>query len=363
MKRIVYLIRHGEPDFPEGKRLCLGAKTDLSLSKTGEEQASVLSYCFDGLPFEKIYCSKLKRSKETAAILSAGRWPLEVIFGIEEMNCGEWDGLTFDEIRDNYPDIYEVRKTDKSYPPPGGETFEATARRAMEAINKIMQTTQGDIIMIAHSAVNRLVLCRILGIPIKDCFRLDQPYGCINVLTYEEGNWRGNAIGILPNASPDPDTCYQLWKEYQTPLEVQQHCIAVRDQALRMAYSMSSQGVMVHIDILEAAALLHDLCRAEKEHEKKAAEVLREHGWLRLASIVARHHDRVPEDGFDEGDILYLADKYIQGTTCVSLKQRFEESKKKCKDVNAMDVHDKRFRQAIESEKKFLQLANVGKMW
>jgi hypothetical protein len=188
---------------------------------------------------------------------------------------------------------------------------------------------------------------------------MPQECGCINVLGFEEGKWEVNAIGCLPEEAPGPQQCNRLWEEYHTPAVVRLHCIAVRDHAIRMAERLRSQGTSVNFAILEAAALLHDLCRTEKDHEKKAAEVLRKHGWLRLASIVLQHHDRAPDAGFNETDILYLADKYIKGTVCVSLQQRFEESLKKCKNPEAKLAHEMRYRQAIEIENKFLQLAKT----
>ena len=118
---MIYLIRHGEPAFPDGKRLCLG-RMDLPLSAAGQEQAEQVGlYLQRKLPNARIVSSPLLRCRQTAG--PAGL-PYEICPELAEVDMGCWTGLPFDEIRLRWPELYERRGRDPLYiSPPGGETM------------------------------------------------------------------------------------------------------------------------------------------------------------------------------------------------------------------------------------------------
>ena len=100
--RTIYLIRHGMPEFPDERKYCIG-RTDLPLSEEGRTQIQALGETFAGRRIEKIYTSPLKRCRESAAILQEvidRSIPIEVVDGLAEIDMGEWDGHSFDEIRE-----------------------------------------------------------------------------------------------------------------------------------------------------------------------------------------------------------------------------------------------------------------------
>ena len=100
--RTIYLIRHGKPEFPDERKYCIG-RTDLPLSEEGRTQIRALGETFAGRRIEKIYTSPLKRCRESAAILQEvidRSIPIEVVDGLTEIDMGEWDGHSFDEIRE-----------------------------------------------------------------------------------------------------------------------------------------------------------------------------------------------------------------------------------------------------------------------
>ena len=100
--RTIYLIRHGKPEFPDERKYCIG-RTDLPLSEEGRTQIRALGETFAGRRIEKIYTSPLKRCRESAAILQEvidRSIPIEVVDGLAEIDMGEWDGHSFDEIRE-----------------------------------------------------------------------------------------------------------------------------------------------------------------------------------------------------------------------------------------------------------------------
>ena len=82
--------------------------------------------------------------------------------------------------------MYEKRGSNIDvFIPPGGESFEQLQKRAMTAFEYIAQSTTGNILIISHTGVNRVILSKLLDFPLKDIFKIDQPYGCINKLSLD----------------------------------------------------------------------------------------------------------------------------------------------------------------------------------
>ena len=81
-----------------------------------------------------------------------------------------------------------------SYRPPGGESFADCLARAWPLWKSITNTDAEAIAIVAHAGVNRLLLCRLLGMPVQNMFRLGQDYGCVNVVEVERRNIRVRLI-------------------------------------------------------------------------------------------------------------------------------------------------------------------------
>lgn len=145
--RRVYLIRHGKPDFPGGEKMCLGI-TDLPLGEEGRIQARELA---EVLPrVEAVFSSSLSRAADTARFLGK---PVQVVPGLQELGAGQWDGLTFREIRREYPALYEARGTDPKVPIPGQEDPEKGLRRFRQALLEALNRSTGDIAVVTHGGV------------------------------------------------------------------------------------------------------------------------------------------------------------------------------------------------------------------
>ena len=99
MKRI-YLIRHGLPEFPDGRRQCIGS-TDLPLSGEGMLPASEMARALPTV--SAVFSSPLTRAMETARAI---RPDFTILDGLRELDYGQWEGLTFPEIRRDYPELY-----------------------------------------------------------------------------------------------------------------------------------------------------------------------------------------------------------------------------------------------------------------
>ena len=193
--RTVYLIRHGTPAFPDGKRICL-SRTDLPLCDLGHAQGAALRTYFSKLALSGVYCSTLTRARETAAYLSPQAVAVE---GFEELGVGCWEGLTFREIRERYPELYALRGEDPvNHVMSGGEFPLDCQKRSVNALQTLLAQTTGDIAIVAHAGVNRLILCSILHQDAKQFLSIPQPYGCINILHVSHGELTADRIGFLP---------------------------------------------------------------------------------------------------------------------------------------------------------------------
>lgn len=153
-----------------------------------------------------------------------------------------------------------------------------------------------------------------------------------------------------------------LWDKYGTPDEVREHCKAVCAAASYYAESIACGRENINQDLVEDAALLHDIVRHHRNHEAEGAVILEAEGYPEIAWIVARHND-FPDTDWSaplavETALVYLADKQMKGTDMVSLEARFEESREKIMQQvdreEALKVHETRYRQAKKLRKIFL---------
>ena len=153
----VYLIRHGLPDFPAGERMCLGI-TDLPMGEAGLAQAAKMA---EKLPaVTAVFSSPLTRAVQTAEAIGL---PVTILPDLREMHAGEWDGLTFDEIRQRYPELYAARASDLTIPLPGAEDHEEGLHRFAAAMEKAANLAPGDFAVVAHGGIIAQFLQHITG--------------------------------------------------------------------------------------------------------------------------------------------------------------------------------------------------------
>lgn len=193
--RKIYLIRHGEPAFPAGERVCL-SRTDLPLSQRGRAQGEALWTYFTHIPLAGVYSSELLRAKETAAFLSV---QAAEVPGLQELDVGCWEGLTFREIRARYPELHARRgENPAEHVIPGGERPADCRDRARTALSHLLSETEGDLAVVAHAGVNRLILCGLLGLELREFLTIPQPYGCVNCLHEDGGVLTVETVGLVP---------------------------------------------------------------------------------------------------------------------------------------------------------------------
>ena len=197
----IYLIRHARPDFPGGIRLCLGRKLDLPICEEGgrkaQKTAEYIRKCI-GKPVSVVYSSPLLRALQTARIIGGKDARIVTDEEIIELDNGEWDGLSFEEISRRYPDLFESRKDDMSICPPGGESYHHGADRMKAALKRLAAADpEENIVVVAHSSINRGFLCCLIGLPYKYNRNLPQEYACVSRIDYDPDNdrWTVKEIG------------------------------------------------------------------------------------------------------------------------------------------------------------------------
>lgn len=193
-KKLIYLARHGDIGLGRDKRYI--GQSDLPLSALGMMQASSLREIFSGVSLDNIYCSDLRRAQQTAEIIASCQ-PMvpKVRVELREMNMGDWEGRLFSEIRTRYPKEFKERGADiANYRPPKGESFADCYKRVIPIFETLAQSDERMILIVGHAGVNRVILCRVLGVPIDHVFRLEQRYGCLNLMSKEGSKYRLNFL-------------------------------------------------------------------------------------------------------------------------------------------------------------------------
>lgn len=192
--RTLYLVRHGELIVDERHRF-LG-QLDVPLSPKGEEQAHELCECGTLRSVTGIYCSDLCRSYKTAEIIAHPLGiPITACSRLREISLGLWEGRPIKDIETHFPREFHARGEDiEHYRPPYGESFSDCHIRVLAALQEILHSSSGDILVVGHAGVNRLILSEGLGIPIANLFKIGQEYGCLNVLEY---GTRGCCVKLL----------------------------------------------------------------------------------------------------------------------------------------------------------------------
>lgn len=195
----VYLLRHGDTRTDAVRRYI--GRTDVPLSETGRRQAEWWRTELAPLSFNRIICSDLGRTCETAGIINEGRNAVvETSPELREIDLGDWDGLPRDEVRRRFPVEYEKRGLNPAgFRPENGESFFDLSSRAVPAFEKVVRSTAGgNILIVGHAGVNRVILCYLLEMPLSNLFRLEQDYGCLNVITYGNDQVRIRSLNLAP---------------------------------------------------------------------------------------------------------------------------------------------------------------------
>lgn len=163
----LFLIRHGQTDWNvKGK---IQGSRDTELNDTGIKQAEELSNMIlkNNYKFSKIYSSPQKRALKTAEILSRVTNVEQVaIEGLKEINFGEWEGMSWKEVKEKYPMEYEKWYINRRYTkPPKGESYQEMLERVLAVLHRIINENRDDVAIVTHSAVIMSIQCYLTNTP------------------------------------------------------------------------------------------------------------------------------------------------------------------------------------------------------
>lgn len=168
----IYLIRHGETPWNQQARY--QGQMDIELSEQGLRQAGFLGKRLQNFPLAAIYSSDLNRAHQTAVTI-AQYHGLDVPKDprLRETHFGVWEGLTRDEIKQVYPDLFRQRYSAAGQAAiPGAESPHAVQDRMLAALGGLARTHAGETIaVVSHGGAMRLVFCSILSIPLDEAYR------------------------------------------------------------------------------------------------------------------------------------------------------------------------------------------------
>lgn len=188
MSTMVWLARHGETTWAAEGRY--NGRAESQLTDRGQKEARGLADRLAREPLRAVYCSSLQRTLETARIVAQQHdlvpMPCD---GLVEVDYGAWDGLLRAEIVAEYGDLYQRWRHDPAVVvPPGGESGYCALARAAEALRGIVTHHEGEsLLVIAHKAINRLLLCHVLGVPARHYrARIGQRPCALNCIEWNE---------------------------------------------------------------------------------------------------------------------------------------------------------------------------------
>lgn len=169
----VVLVRHGETVWHAENRYA--GSSDVALTPRGEEQARTLAAWARTAGLVAVWSSPLSRARRTAQGCAAvADLPLDVDARLRELDFGEGEGLTSSEMTEKFPEARAAFLTDPvAHHLPGGEDPVAAAQRFTDCLQDITgKHPDGRVLVVAHTTMIRLALCRLLGLPLPEYRRL-----------------------------------------------------------------------------------------------------------------------------------------------------------------------------------------------
>jgi broad specificity phosphatase PhoE len=167
------LVRHGETGWHADNRFA--GTSDVALTPRGREQAELLAAWASGAGLAALWCSPLARARDTAAAVArATGLELRVDPRLRELDFGQAEGRTVAEMERLWPDRVAAWRADPvANHLPGGEDPRAAARRGAACLRDLVLAHPGGrVLVVAHTTLLRLVLCRLLGLPLRDYRRV-----------------------------------------------------------------------------------------------------------------------------------------------------------------------------------------------
>ncbi|MGW6479042.1 bifunctional RNase H/acid phosphatase [Streptomyces sp. NPDC055059] len=182
------LLRHGETALTPEKRFSGSGGADPELSAAGRAQAERVAAALAARgTVQAIVSSPLKRCQETARTVAA-RLGLDVHIeeGLRETDFGAWEGMTFGEVRERFPDDMNAwLASSKAEPTGGGESFAVVARRVAATRDRLVGQYAGrTVLLVTHVTPIKTLVRLALGAPPESLFRMELSAASLSAVAY-----------------------------------------------------------------------------------------------------------------------------------------------------------------------------------
>lgn len=181
----IYLVRHGRSEH-DGRFVGV---TESGLSSSGFQDIKVLQKDLSLVHFNRIYSSPQLRCLQTASVLGYSD-SIEVVEGLKEIDFGKWEGLSFKQASEAYPEVFQKFSDNPlqcSFP--DGDNMGDFCQRVQKTLNQLCHPMAMDenILLITHGGVLRVVFCYLLGLPAKYLNSFSPGPGRYSVVDYMPG--------------------------------------------------------------------------------------------------------------------------------------------------------------------------------
>jgi len=198
------LVRHGVTGHTVAKRFSGGlGGSNPGLADEGSAQVRATADWLAPLAEEvdTVVSSPVRRTRESAEILSErlGR-PMVTEDGLAEMEFGSWDGLTYAEVRERYPEDLDSWLVSLDHLPGGGESFRSVQERVLASLDSLLETYAGrTVLLVSHVTPIKVLVARALGAPLEAVHRMQLAPASVTVLAFFDD---GDASMRMFNARP-----------------------------------------------------------------------------------------------------------------------------------------------------------------
>ena len=166
------IVRHGETEWNADGRI--QGHTDVGLSDKGSQQSQLVAGRLAEYSIDIAYSSDLQRSAETAReILGQRTVPLQTTPQLREYHKGVFEGLTVEETRQHYPELYAASLVkDLDFAPPGGESTRQTSARIASFVADVRRCHVDDtVLIVGHGGALRAVFVALMELPLEANWR------------------------------------------------------------------------------------------------------------------------------------------------------------------------------------------------
>jgi probable phosphoglycerate mutase len=182
------LLRHGVTDATLAQHFSGSGGADPGLNALGREQVDrAARWLAEQGGVDEIVSSPLRRTRETAAVVAERlNLPVSIADGLAEASFGEWDGLTFDEVQQRWPDELEAWLGSVYAAPPGGESYAAVSRRVLAAKARLMvsQPASRRLLLVTHVTPIKLLVRDALDAPLHVIHRIQVAPASVSTIAW-----------------------------------------------------------------------------------------------------------------------------------------------------------------------------------